>query len=249
MLACVETKLEEKSQCTNPECRHKLAELEFQVAQLTKKIFGTSSEKMTPPKKEIEKKDGTKPDPEIAKRRRKKRNALRKTKAKEVKIFHALPEAERRCPDCLDQILAFAGVKETSIYEFVPAHFERQIHTQATWACPCCDYITTALGAQKPVEGGQYGAGFMGHVVVSKCADSIPFYRMEKQFTRIGIPLARSTLCNLFHQAANILEPIYKFMQSLVVSSLIVLADETPLRVLDKNRKKNSQGLYLDFSN
>jgi len=247
MLTSVETKLEDKGQCTNPECRRKIAELEFQVAKLTKKIFGTSSEKMTPPKNEIDKKDGTKADPEVAKRRRKKRNDLRKAKAKEVKILHALPKAEQRCPDCPNQALTFAGAKETSIYEFVPAHFEHQIHTQESWACPCCDYITTAPGAQRPVEGGQYGAGFMGHVVVAKCCDSLPFYRMEKQFTRMGIPLARSTLCNLFHQTANILEPIYKFMQDLVVSSSIVLADETPLRVLDKQRKKTRKGYIWTF--
>jgi transposase len=231
----------------NAELRLRITELEALVAKLNKRIFGKSSEKMTRPQKEIEKKDGVKSDPNKAKERRKNRDDLRRQKAQEVKIEHELPEPERQCPNCSDQILKFAGVKESVLYEFVPAHFERQVHVQHTWACPCCDYIATAPGADRPTEGGQYGAGLMSHVVVSKCADSIPLYRMEKQFGRIGIPMARSSLCNLFHQAANILEPIYRYMQGLVKSSLIVLADETPLSVLDDKLKKTRKGYIWTF--
>ena len=38
---------------------------------------------------------------------------------------------------------------------------------------------------------------------------SIPFYRQEKQFARLGIPLNRSTMCGLYHRAADLVEPIY----------------------------------------
>jgi len=221
--------------------------LEALLANLTKKVFGKSSEKMPGPKKELDKQDGVKSDPAEAQARRKKRDELRKQKAQEVKIEHALPEAERYCPNCPDQNLKAAGTKESVIYEFVPAHFERQVHIQQTWACPCCDYIATAPGAQRPTEGGHYGAGFMSHVVVSKCADSIPLYRMEKQFGRIGIPMSRSTLCNLFHQAANILEPIYQYMQGLVLAAIIVLADETPLPVVDDKLNKTRKGYIWTF--
>jgi len=191
-----------------------------------------------PNSKLIEQQDGTKPDPEKAKQRRKRRDDLRKQKATEVEIKHELPEAERHCPTCPNQNLKFAGQKKNKLWEFVPAHFEFQIHIQDTWACPCCDYVVSAPGADRPTEGGQYGSGFMSHVVVSKCTDSIPLYRMEKQFERMGIPMARSTLCDLFHQAAGILEPLYRAMQLFVLNSLLVLADETPLPVLDKDKTR-----------
>lgn len=225
----------------------RIAELEALVAKLTRKIFGKSSEKMLRPLQEIKKQDGVKADPVKTQKKRKVRDELRKQKAKNVEIKHELSEAERVCPTCHEQSLKFAGQKKTFLIEFVPAHFECQTHLQDTWACPCCDYIVTAPGAQRPTEGGQYGAGFMSHVVVSKCADNIPLNRMEKQFARIGIPMARSTLCKLFHQAANILEPIYRAMEGLTKSSPLVLADETPIPVLDDKLNKTKKGYVWTF--
>ena len=225
----------------------RIAALEAQVAKLTKMIFGKKSEKMPPTNKEIAKQNGDKADPEKTKQRRKQRDELRKQKAREVEIKHELPEAEKHCPSCPQQPLNFVGTKESVLWEFVPAHFERQVHIQDTWSCPCCGHIVTAPGAKRPTEGGQYGAGFMSHVVVSKCADSMPLYRMEKQFTRMGVPMARSTLCALFHQAANILEPIYRSMKLLVEASILVLADETKIPVLDEKLNKTRQGYIWTF--
>ena len=73
----------------------------------------------------------------------------------------------------------------------------------------------------------------------------MPLYRMEKQFTRMGVPMARSTLCALFHQAANILEPIYRTMKLLVEASILVLADETKIPVLDEKLNKTRQGYMV----
>jgi transposase len=231
----------------NAELRIRVAELEALVAKLTKMIFGKKSEKMPRPKQEIEKQDGLETDPEEAKAKRKKRQEERKQKATDVQINHDIPEAKRRCPNCPNQVLKNAGTKETVVVEWVPAHFERQTHVQQAYACPCCDHIVTANGPQRPTEGGQYGAGFMSHIIVSKCADSLPFYRMAKQFGRIGIPISRSTLCDLFHQGASILMPLYGRMAVYVKNSLLVLADETPLPVLDKKLDKTRKGYIWTF--
>lgn len=238
----------------NAELRSKLAErderiaaLEATVAKLSKMLFGKKSEKMPRAKQEINKQDGVQTDKEATKKKRKKREEERKRTAKEVEIHHDVPEADRHCPNCSEQDLKKAGSKSSVLIEWVPGHFERQTHIQNSYACPCCDYIVTADGPQRPTEGGQYGAGFMSHIVVSKCADSIPFYRMEKQFRRIGIPISRSTLCDLFHQAADILVPLYQRMAAYVALSLLVLADETPLPVLDKKLNKTRKGYVWIF--
>lgn len=245
----------------NAELRSKVAELEAKlaerdarivaleatVAKLSKILFGKKSEKMPRAKQEIDKQDGVQTDKEAAKKKRKKREEERKRTAVDVQINHDVPESDRHCPNCPEQELKRAGSKSSVLIEWVPGHFERQTHIQHSYACPCCDHIVTADGPQRPTEGGQYGAGFMSHIVVSKCADCIPFYRMEKQFRRIGIPIFRSTLCDLFHQAADILVPLYQRMAAYVALSLIVLADETPLPVLDPNLGKTRKGYVWIF--
>lgn len=79
-------------------------------------------------------------------------------------------------------------------------------------ACPCGEYVVVAEGLQRPVEGGHYGPRFMASVVTAKCADSMPLHRLEKQLKRIGLSVSRSSLCNLFHQTAEALKPIYEYM-------------------------------------
>ncbi|MEN9796983.1 MAG: hypothetical protein RL653_679, partial [Pseudomonadota bacterium] len=66
--------------------------------------------------------------------------------------------------------------KRTVVYEYVPAHLEKQVHVQETLACRCGECVMMAP-APKAVEGGQYGPGLMAHVAVSKCLDSTPLYR------------------------------------------------------------------------
>jgi transposase len=73
--------------------------------------------------------------------------------------------------------------------------------------------------------------------VTSKCADSLPLYRLAKQFARLGIPIARSTLTDLFHQVARQLAPLSARLVQLVAASEIVLADETPLKMQHPDKK------------
>ena len=232
----------------NAELKERIVQLEALVEKLTKMVFGKRSEKLPRPFKEIEKQDTVKANKEKIKKRRNRRKNLRLQKLREVKIVHLVPEEQRQCPECHNSDLKPVGTgKESILYEFVPAHFEKQIHIQETLSCPCGDYIVTAPGAERPVEGGHYGTRFIAHVIVSKCVDSIPLYRMEKMFERLGIGMARSTMCNLFHQAAHLLEPICKQMQMLVLTSLIVLADETPIPVLDEKLTKTRRGYIWAF--
>lgn len=224
-----------------------VAELKALVSKLTRQIYGKRTEKLPSIKRELKKQEDPAVKAALAGERRKKRQEVRHKQATTVQIQHPLPESQHTCPHCLEKALRLAGQKESVLLEFVPPHFERQVHTQETWACPGCDYIVTSQGPSRPIEGGQYGPGFIAHVIVSKCLDCIPFYRMQKQFERIGIPMARSTFGDLFHQAAHLLEPLHKAMQSLVLGSALVLADETPLKVLEPGKGKTHRGYVWTF--
>jgi transposase len=54
---------------------------------------------------------------------------------------------------------------------------------------------------------------------------------LEKQFARIGIPVARSTMNELFHRGATLLSPIAERILERVAQSEIVFADETSLKM------------------
>ncbi|WP_233609982.1 transposase [Corallococcus sp. AB049A] len=57
--------------------------------------------------------------------------------------------------------------------------------------------------------------------------------------------MSRSTLTDLFHQAASVLLPLSAHLLQCIASADVVWADETPVRVLDV--KKTRQGYLWTF--
>jgi transposase len=137
--------------------------------------------------------------------------------------------------------------KSTFVWEFVPAKFVRQEHVQEVLRCRCGGCVITAPGAPKVVEKGQYGASILAHLAVAKCADHLPIYRLEKDFARRGIPMARSTMNELFHRASELLEPVWKRLLETIRMREVVLADETRLRVLKDASGAPKTGFVWSF--
>jgi transposase len=73
----------------------------------------------------------------------------------------------------------------------------------------------------------QYSPGLIAYLIVSKCGDAMPTYRAEKHFARLGVRIARSTLGDLIHRAAGILEPLYDALLARIVAHPHCQADET----------------------
>jgi transposase len=100
--------------------------------------------------------------------------------------------------------------------------------------------IVQAAPPLNVIDGGAWGPGVYAHVVVSKCVDSMPLYRIERTLGRAGHAVARSVLCGLFHCAANVLEPIYKRLIARVRQDPYVQADETTLRVAEPENARTA---------
>jgi transposase len=208
-----------------------LSSLQHDMEKLKRHFLGPKSEKM-PRVADLLRKD-TKADPEQTKRARAERAAARKAKLETKTTIHSVPKAKRHCPQCGGNNLKPLGTgKQSIVYEYVPAHFIAHKHLRETLVCPCGGHVVTAEGPPKWVEKSQYAPSFVASVITSKCADSIPLYRLEKELERIGVPVARSTLTDLFHRAAEQVGPLVRRMEELVREALIVRADETSKKMM-----------------
>ncbi len=222
------------------ELRGKLVAALAAIESLERRVFGPKSEKMPPPAQELRRKA----PPEDAEARRlaalevrRERAALRE-KLRVQTVTHHLGEDQKLCPRCgktADRPLGEG--KTTTMYEYVPGYFVRQKHVQEKAACRCGEYIATADPPRKPFEHSPYGAGFVAHLVVMKCADSLPLYRLAKQYQRLGIPMSRSTLTDLFHAAAGKLVPLSARLLMRVAACDVVQADETPMMMQRPHKK------------
>jgi transposase len=212
------------------------AALTAKIDQLTRKMFGKSSEKMPSPAKELRRGGDPQAQAEDAKAKRRS-NEEKKAKLETEVVEHVVPEDRRACPACNSVEFRSEPPAERVDYAYVPGYFRRRVHQIEVLVCTCCTTQVVAAAPPRPFEKSPYDAGLIAHVVVQKCACSVPIYRLEKQFKWVGIPLSRSTMTDLFHAAAEKLRPLYQRLLHRVAHADIVLADETTL-AMQKSKKR-----------
>ena len=160
------------------------------------------------------------------------------------RIEHDVPEDEKTC-SCCGGAKQRIGEDLSRELEFTPAKLEVNLHVLPKYACPKCrDGVASPPVPPKPIPGGIAGAGLVSFVVVSKCADHLPLYRLEDILTRYGVYLSRSTLCDWWRNAATVLEPLAELQKSLVLQSPVLWTDDTPVTVLAGLERGSTKGRF-----
>lgn len=212
-----------------------IAHIKSEIELLKRRSFGRKSEKM--PSMERQLRNGKKADPDAILGKRREAAAQKEGLVTEV-VPIPVPSEQCRCPACGTGNLRPIGPgKPSSIYEYVPGYFRRRLYVRETLRCTCGEYIVTAPCPEKSTEKTQYSPSFVAHLMVSKCGDSMPLYRLEKHYGRLGIPIARSTMNDLLHRNAELLAPLWKRLLALIAASVVVMADETTIRVMGSKKR------------
>ena len=98
----------------------------------------------------------------------------------------------------------------------------------------------------RPIEKGVAGKSLLSYILVSKYVDHLPLYRLQQMFMRYTIDINRSTMSGWIAEICSYLEAIYRAMhEELINKSFLIQADETTLRVQDKNVKDKCDLGYL----
>lgn len=209
----------------------KLAEMTAQIAALQSRVFDKKSErrkasKLPPPL----------PKQTSAAETVKKRadaQTLREAKLETEVVAIPVPADKCTCPDCGNPKLRRVGSgKPSTVYAYVQPHFRKMVYQRETLSCQC-GHIVTAPAPERVGEKTRFAPSFIAHLIVSKCSESTPQYRLEKFYRNIGIPISRSTMCDLIHRGATELEPLYNAALALVPKAADVHADETSMRQQD----------------
>jgi transposase len=235
----LERRLEEQDAAHNAEA----AKLKAEVKRLERELLGPKTEKVKvpPADRDLDQEETTEQErarrrEAIAQKRRERALAKNAALAKE-EVEHPVPEEAKRCPKCSGTHFSHLGHETSTTYEYVPGHFVRRVHKREKVACSCREHIVIAPSPPKLVAGGSYGFGFAAFLVVEKCGDSIPIYRIERRFERLGIPMSRATMNDIVHAAADVARPLIARLEKRVAQLEIVLADETSMRLQDRKKR------------
>ena len=102
----------------------------------------------------------------------------------------------------------------------------------------------------RPLEKAIAGAGLLAQIVIDKYVDHLPLHRQMQRFERSGIKLPYSTLTDWVSATCRLIEPLYEALKREVLQSCYLHADETPIKVLDKDKKgQTHRGYYWVYQN
>ena len=174
-----------------------------------------------------------------------------------IVIPHDLTEEQKNCPCCGEARICI-GQEISEQLEFVSASFKVLQHVRGKYACKACGeaceqcdcnpQIEVAVKEAQPIEKGLPGPGLLAHVIVSKLGDHLPLYRLEKIFDRVGVDIARSTMCGWMLSCGDLVKPLTDLMGRCVKQGRSMNTDDTTVPVQDGTVKgKCKTGRIWDY--
>ena len=230
----------------------RIADLEHELAQFKRMIFGRKSERFIPsdPDQLNIEMEGLEPVEDLAHETERITYDRRKKKtSKEVPVRTEIPAHFPRIEEIIEPEHIPDGSKKigqeiTEILEYNPANiFVRRI-IRPKYALTQDSGVLIAELPSLPIPRGNAGASLLGHILVSKFVDHLPFYRQQQIFKRQELTLAKSTITGWFNASSDLLEPLYDCLKSKVQQSNYIMADETPLPVQDSHKQGSTHTGY-----
>lgn len=175
----------------------------------------------------------------------------KKGQAVRMELPASLPRKEEIIePEDLPQGAHRIGEEITEVLEIESAKvFVRKI-IRPKYALPADQGVVIApLPDDLPLPRSNAAASALAHVAVAKFVDHIPFYRINKQLKRSKLFLAESTLHGWFKQSCELLAPLYEVLRKQVTSWTYLQMDESPLKVLDKDKPGAAHQGYMWVAN
>jgi len=142
-------------------------------------------------------------------------------------------------PDNLPEGAKRIGEAVTELLDYVPGKLKVRRIVRPKFIIGSNDERTNIVIADLPslpIPRGNAGSGLLAHILISKFVDHLPFYRQVQMFKRKDIQLAESTLNGWFAATCRLLEPLYENLKKQLLASDYLMADETPLPVLTKDK-------------
>jgi transposase len=207
-----------------------IAELEEQLAQRNRMLFGDKSEKRGARSKEER--------PSEPQRGHGPRAQL---ELKVIEQVHLLDEADKACPKCGGELKAWAGqFEESEEIDVVERQFVLKKHKRTKYRCSCGECIETALGPVKLSAGTRYSVDFAVSVALSKYGDHLPLERQVKIMGREGLSVDSQTLWDQIERLARVLQPAYERLPQYLMTLPVLGADETHWRLMDAKQARGS---------
>jgi transposase len=237
----------------NLSLQSKLVLVQTELAQLKRMIFGSKSERFLPAHADQQQllfSDVATVETEIKQQEINYTRTQVKVKENKHKGRLPLPKHLPRVEHIIEPAENTAGLvcigKEiTEELEFTPGKFYVNQYIRNKYSKPKQQGVIIAELPSRPIEKGIAGPGLLASILIEKYVDHLPLHRQLQRFKREDIHIAPSTIGDWVKYSCELLSPLYEALKNKALVSQYIMADETPLKVLDKDNDKGiHQGYY-----
>lgn len=103
---------------------------------------------------------------------------------------------------------------------------------------------------ERPLPKAIVGAGLLAQIMIDKYVDHLPLYRQVERFKREGVNISYNTMGDWMRSGVMLITPLYEVLERLILQSDYLHADETSIKVLDKDKKgETHRGCYWVYHN
>lgn len=250
--------------------REQIQNLLAQIDYLTKKLFGTSSEKMKDVEGQLNLFDEAEQEadvdlkapaikvPEHTRKKKRTLEELFKGVPSRDEII-SLPENERVCDECGAALEPIGKEFVRHEFRFTPAKGEVVNIYRETYKCPECSTADAMEENIKFVKAAvpealipnSYASGSaVAWVMYQKFANAMPLYRQEQDWHQLGVDFTRATLANwIIYCADNYFKPMYDYLHRQLLQRKYLMADETRIQVLKEPERNPETDGYQGYNN
>lgn len=230
--------------------------LNFELDKLRRYIFGSKSEKLsirTAPTDQLALFDlaTTEPQQEACSEEAVEKAAKKPAKKREKgKGRMKLPENLRReiitiepeedTTDCIKM-----GEEVTEVLELIPAELYVKQYVRPKYARPHGEGVIIAELPERIINKGIASESVIAQMSVDKYVYSMPLHRQIDKYRRLGVNIPASTASGWLMKGWQQLIPLWELLKLLVLQQKYLQADETPLKVLDRDHKNGIHQGYI----
>ena len=142
------------------------------------------------------------------------------------------------------------GEEITEVLEYEPGELYVKQYKRIKYAKPDNTGVIIGKLPSRPLEKAMAGEGLLAQIITDKYIDHLPLHRQMQRFERSGVKLAYSTLTDWVSSTCGLITPLFEALKAEVLQSNYLHADETPIKVMDKDKKgETHRGYYWVYQN
>jgi transposase len=249
-------KLYEESLLTISEKEDKISQLIFELDKFRRYIFGRKSEKLSSREADLLQMNlfdlGTTPEQQEELSEEAVKVAEKKIPKKRAKGTGrmALPEDLRReiiiieptedVSDCVQ-----IGEEVTEVLDLIPAEFYVKRYLRRKYARPNGEGIAIGQLPGRVIEKGIPSDRLIAQMVLDKYVYGLPLHRQIDKYRRLGVNIPASTASDWMLKGWKHLIPLWELLKLMVINQKYLQADESPIKVQDRQHKNNIHNGYM----